>query len=81
MSCTCHVIRGMFTYIPYIPEGGDSHLKDEVWTHLKAEAWDKEVIIIASTHGFTPRVQECFYGLVASAPTWLTSIYDAVDRA
>ena len=86
MSCTCQVIRRPYTYIPStyipkIPEGGDSQLKDEVWTHLKTEAWDKEVIIIASTHGFTPRVQECFYGLVASAPAWLTFIYKAAGRA
>jgi hypothetical protein len=81
MSCTCQVIRRPYTYIPStyipkIPEGGDSRWKDELWTHLKTEAWDKEVVIIASTHGFTPRVQECFYGLVASAP-WLTFIYTA----
>jgi hypothetical protein len=73
MSCTCQVIRGKFIYIPYIPEGGDPHLEDKVW--------NKEVITIASTHGFTPCVQECFYELVALALAWLTFIYNAAERA
>jgi hypothetical protein len=86
MSCTCQVIWRPYIYIPstYIPkiiEGGDSHLKDKVWTHLKVEPWDKEVIIIASAHGFTPHVQECFYRLVALALAWLTFIYNAAKRA
>jgi hypothetical protein len=75
MSCTCQVIRRPYTYIPKIPDGRmNFDWKDELW--LKTEAWDKEVVIIASTHGFTPRVQECFYEVVASAP-WLTFIYTA----
>lgn len=73
MSCTCQVIRGKFTYISYISEGGDPHLEDEVW--------NKEVITIASTHGFIPRVEECFYELVALVPAWLTFTYNAAERA
>jgi hypothetical protein len=68
MSCTCQVIWRPYThipstYIPKIPEGGNSRLKDKVWTHLKAKAWDKEVIIIASTHGSAPVYKSVFTDL------------------
>lgn len=50
MSCTCQVIRGGFSYFPYVSEGGDPHLEDEVW--------NKEVITITIMSFTTTSVGE-----------------------
>lgn len=68
MSCCCLVVNQ--DLYGYAAQGGD----------IVRNSWNKDVILVTSSEGYSPKVQEVLHGLAAAAPPQVAVVYQSPDH-